>query len=61
MRAPTSFANRIAYVRPASEQAEKSTGTKMLRISRWLARPRNLNEVLFCSFTDGDASDGQLH
>ena len=41
MRAPTSFANRTAYVRPASEQSEKSTGTRMFGKSLLCAGARN--------------------
>src|SRR4029077_4085219 len=50
MRAPTSFANRTAYVRPAREQSEKSTGTRMVRISRCRARARETLEVFISSF-----------
>jgi Mg2+-importing ATPase len=31
MRTPSSLANRTAYLRPASEQSEKSIGTRILR------------------------------
>src|SRR4030095_8122569 len=50
MRARTSFANRTAYVRPAREQSEKSTGTRMARISRCCARARESLEVFISSF-----------
>src|SRR4030095_13146103 len=50
MRAPTSFANRTAYVRPASEQSEKSTGTSMVRISRCCGRACETLEVFISSF-----------
>src|SRR4029453_15923233 len=45
MRAPTSLANLTAYVRPASEHSEKSTGTRIVRIIRWAARVREVDEV----------------
>jgi hypothetical protein len=45
MRAQTSFANLTAYVRPAIEQSEKSTGTIILRISGWRARVCEVDEV----------------
>jgi hypothetical protein len=66
MRAPIYLANLTAYVRPASEQSEKSTGTRMLRTSRCCARAREVDEVsvarfLSADFTDADASLGQLH
>ena len=50
MRAPSSFANRTAYLRPAREQSEKSTGTRMLRISRSCGRAREILEVFISSF-----------
>ena len=56
MRAPTSFANRTAYLRPAREQSEKSTGTRMVRISRCCARARQTLRFSFRHFADSHAS-----
>ena len=55
------FANRTANLRPAREQSEKSTGTRIVRMSRWPARVREVDEVLSRSFTDVDESGGRLH
>jgi hypothetical protein len=45
MRAPTSLANLTAYARPLSQHSEKSTGTRIVRISRWAARLRELEAI----------------
>src|SRR5262245_13395601 len=51
IRPPNSLANLTAYVRPAREQSEKSTGTKIVRISRCCPPARDVDEVFIFSFT----------
>ena len=58
--ATNSFANRTAYVRPAREQSEKSTGTRMVRIIVAVRGGAKLLRFSFRHFTDGHESRSKL-